>query len=286
MRNLEKPYQGLALLTDLDGTLLMPDKTVSPEDAAAIADFRKKGGLFGIATGRGIQAAQEFIELLRPDFPVITYNGALLLDPETKQAAAASYLPAGVQPLLEELAAAFPDVGAEVLRHDGVFVFQDGEYERRHLEITHIPFVMQPLSVSEPERCYKALFAGAPEEISQMLEYVKQERFSLVNVTRSHRWFLEILPHNTNKGTALERLRPLLPAGTVIGATGDFDNDTAMLLAADECGCPADSQPSVLAAVREKGGLISQKTCENGFFSDWIREFCRRAVTVRCKNLF
>ena len=33
----EKPYAGLALLTDLDGTLLTPEKTVSPEDAAAIA---------------------------------------------------------------------------------------------------------------------------------------------------------------------------------------------------------------------------------------------------------
>lgn len=280
------PYAGLALLTDLDGTLLLPDKTVSPEDAAAIADFRAKGGLFSIATGRGIQATQEYLDLFQPDFPAVMYNGALLYDCKTQQAAASSYLPEGVQPLLEELAAAFPEVGAEVLRQDGVFVFQDGEYERQHLEITHIPFIMKTLNEAQPERCFKALFAGAPEDISRMLEYVKQERFSLVNFTRSHRWFLEILPHNTNKGTALERLRPLLPAGTVIGATGDFDNDTAMLLAADECGCPADSQPSVLAAVREKGGLISQKTCENGFFADWIREFCRRAVTVRCKNLF
>jgi hypothetical protein len=39
---MNKPYAGLALLTDLDGTLLMPDKTVSAEDAAAIADFVKK----------------------------------------------------------------------------------------------------------------------------------------------------------------------------------------------------------------------------------------------------
>ncbi|MBR4200849.1 MAG: HAD-IIB family hydrolase [Oscillospiraceae bacterium] len=267
------PYAGLALLTDLDGTLLLPDKTVSPEDAAAIADFRAKGGLFSIATGRGIQATQEYLDLFQPDFPAVMYNGALLYDCKTQQTAASSYLPAGVQPLLEELAAAFPEVGAEVLRQDGVFVFQDGEYERQHLEITHIPFVMKTLDEAQPERCFKALFAGAPEDISRMLEYVKQERFSLVNFTRSHRWFLEILPHHTNKGTALERLRPLLPAGTVIGATGDFDNDTAMLLAADVCGCPADSQSAVLEAVRAKGGFVSQRTCENGFFAEWIRSF-------------
>ena len=269
---MNKPYSGLALLTDLDGTLLMPDKTVSEADAAAIAEFREKGGLFSIATGRGLQATREFLTLLRPDFASVMYNGALLWDPAADKPLAhgTAYLPKGIRALLEELAAAFPQVGAEVLHPDGVFVFQDGEYERRHLAITHIPFVMKTLDEVDPAECFKALFAGAPEEITDMLEYVKQERFAAVNFTRSHPSFLEMLPPDTNKGTALQKLRSALPAGTVIGATGDFDNDIAMLLAADRCGCPADSQPAVIEAVRSRGGFVSEKTCKNGFFADWI----------------
>lgn len=268
-----KPYTGLALLTDLDGTLLMPDKTLSPTDAAAIADFRTQGGCFSMATGRGIQATQPYIDLLHPDFPAVMYNGAMIYDTQAKQIAAASYLPKEARALLEELAAAFPNVGAEVLRPDGVFVFQDGEYERQHLEITHIPFIMKTLDEVPPETCFKALFAGAPEEISRMIDYVQQERFAAVSFTRSHRWFLEILPHTTNKGTALQAIRAMLPAGTVIGAAGDFDNDIAMLLAADCCGCPADAQPAVIEAVRSRGGFVSEQTCENGFFADWIAYF-------------
>ena len=38
-----QPFAGLALLTDLDGTLLTPEKQVAPEDAAAIAGFRCSG---------------------------------------------------------------------------------------------------------------------------------------------------------------------------------------------------------------------------------------------------
>ncbi len=275
MNQRNKPYANLALLTDLDGTLLMPDKTVSEQDAAAIADFREKGGIFSIATGRGIQATREFLTLLKPDFASVTYNGALLWDAAADKPLdhGTAYLPKGIRALLEELADAFPHVGAEVLNASGVYVFQDGEYERQHLEITHIPFVMKTLGEVDPEQCFKALFAGAPEEISEMLEYVKQERFAAVNFTRSHRWFLEMLPHNTNKGTALQKIRPSLPAGTVIGATGDFDNDIAMLLAADRCGCPADSQPAVIEAVRSRGGFVSEKTCANGFFADWIDWF-------------
>ena len=276
MNHSEKPYAGLALLTDLDGTLLTPEKTLSPEDAAAIAAFRQKGGLFSIATGRGTQATQEFLDLLKPDFPAVMYNGALLYDPAAQQTVGAAHLPAGTKEILLELMREFPDVGAEVLAPEGVFVLQDNPYERRHLEITHIPFVMKTLDEIPPEQCYKSLFAGAPERISEMLEFVKQERFQLVNFTRSHQWFLEILPHDTSKGTALTKLRRFLPEGTVIGAAGDFDNDIAMLLAADYCGCPANSQQSVLDAVREKDGFRSEKTCENGFFADWIAAFAVR----------
>lgn len=269
-----QPYRGLALLTDLDGTLLTPEKTVSPADAAAIRDFREKGGLFGIATGRGLQASQMFLELLQPDFPAVLYNGALLYDAAAQKAAFAARLPKGIGALLTELMQAFPDVGAEVLDEHGVYVIQDGEYERRHLEITHIPVVLRQLYTEiNPENCLKALFAGSPEDIAKMLDYVREERFSVVNFTRSHKWFLEILPHDTNKGTAMQRLRGMLPAGTVIGATGDFDNDSAMLRGSDFCGCPADSQPGVIAAVRESGGFVSEKTCENGFFADWIAAF-------------
>jgi len=273
----ELPYQGLALLTDLDGTLLTPEKTLFPADAAAIAEFRAKGGLFSVATGRGLQATSAFLDMFQPDFPAVMYNGALLYDTKGRCAASKSTLPAGIRPLLEELMREFPMIGAEILREDGVYVIQDSEIERRHLEITHVPFVMKTMDEINPESCMKALFAGEEQEVARLQEYVKQPRFSVVNFTRSHRWFLEILPCNTNKGTALQRIRTMLPPGTVVGATGDFDNDTAMLMEADICGCPADAQESVRKAVLSKGGFCSEKTCADGFFADWIGAFVRRS---------
>lgn len=271
----ELPFAGLALLTDLDGTLLTPEKTLLPQDAAAIADFRTKGGAFSLATGRGRQATEEFLELFQPDFPAVMYNGALLYDHKKHEIAAASRLPESAGALLRELMQAFPEIGAEVLREDGVFVIQDSPVERRHLEITHVPVVLRSLDEIPPQSCLKALFAGEEQDIARLQEYVRDPRFAVVNFTRSHRWFLEILPHDTSKGTALRKLRGLLPAGTVIGATGDFDNDIAMLKEADFCGCPADSQDSVKAAVRERGGFLSEKTCADGFFADWIQAFLR-----------
>lgn len=269
------PYEGLALLTDLDGTLLTPEKTLNPADAEAIAEFRAKGGRFGIATGRGMQATRAFLDLLQPDLPAVMYNGALLYDTRTQQTAASVRLPAGIRSLLEELMHEFPMIGAEVLREDGVYVIQDGAVERRHLEVTNVPFVQKTLDEINPEGCLKALFAGEEQDIARLMDYVKAPRFSLVNFTRSHRWFLEILPHDTNKGTALRKMRTMLPAGIMIGATGDFDNDAAMLREADFCGCPADAQESIRQTVAACGGFCAEKTCANGFFADWIAAFLR-----------
>ena len=272
------PYAHLALITDLDGTLLMPDKTLHPADAAAIADFRAKGGRFSIATGRGAQATLPYCELLRPDFPVVLYNGAALYDADAGKYVFTAYLPEGITALLRDLMTRFPGVGAELLDENGVYVIQDGEYERRHLEITHVPLILRDLTEMNPARCMKALFAGAPEDVGRMLEYVQTADTAGMTVTRSHAWFLEILPAGISKGTAVHRLREMLPAGTVIGTSGDFDNDTAMLLEAEYCGAPCDAQESVQAAVRGKGGFVSARSCKDGFFADWIAAFTARCV--------
>ncbi len=278
--NMPLPLKGLALLTDLDGTLLTPEKTLLPADAAAIAAFREQGGLFSIATGRGMQATEAYLNLFQPDFPAVMYNGALLYDYRKHQTAAAFRLPAETENILRELMHAFPEVGAEVLREDGVFVIQDSPIERRHLEITNVPVVLKSLDEIPPVSCLKALFAGEEQDIARMQEYVRAPRFSAVNFTRSHRWFLEILPKDAGKGAALRQIRQMLPEHTVIGATGDFDNDITMLREADFCGCPADSHASVLQTVSETDGFLSAKTCKNGFFSEWIEEFTRHYLKL------
>ena len=276
MHNPALPYSHLALLTDLDGTLLTPEKTVSEEDLDAITEFRAKGGRFSVATGRGMQASRLYLDLLEPDYPAAMYNGALLYDYEKQEPFYAVHLPDGIDALLRELTEKFPKIGAEVLDKSGVYVIQDGEIERRHLELTNVPLVFRSLEDVHPEQCIKALFAGEADEINRLTEYVKDPRFSFVDFTRSHQWFLEILPLNTNKGSALRRLRSSLPEGTIIGAAGDFDNDLEMLREADFSGCPDDAEPCVKDVIAEKNGFCSLKTSENGFFAEWIGKFTEK----------
>ena len=47
-----KKFNGILMCTDLDGTLLRNDKTISRENKEAIEYFKSEGGLFTFITGR------------------------------------------------------------------------------------------------------------------------------------------------------------------------------------------------------------------------------------------
>ncbi len=67
------------VITDLDGTLLKDDKTISDYSLNIIDEFRKKGNLFVIVTARPIRAAKKFMG--RGGFDAgIYHNGALIYD--------------------------------------------------------------------------------------------------------------------------------------------------------------------------------------------------------------
>ena len=59
-------FSNTVLITDLDGTLLPHNKILNEKDLNAIEYFRQNGGIFTIATGRIIKAAEQLFEVLKP----------------------------------------------------------------------------------------------------------------------------------------------------------------------------------------------------------------------------
>ena len=100
--------ENIMLITDLDGTLLPSSKEISAADAAAISQFRAKGGKFAIATGRTLQAAQRYLNKLKPNIPVILFNGAAIYDPVTEKWLYTEKLPADAVAVTRQVLDAFP----------------------------------------------------------------------------------------------------------------------------------------------------------------------------------
>ena len=73
------------LVLDLDDSLLSDDLTISQANKEAIWCAADSGVQFTIATGRMVKATLPYIEQLKINVPVITYNGALVLNSVSRE---------------------------------------------------------------------------------------------------------------------------------------------------------------------------------------------------------
>ena len=68
---------------DMDGTLLNDANEITPDNIQAIRNAVSKGLIFSICTGRPMQGVERYQKQLGINGPVITYNGAMILDSAT-----------------------------------------------------------------------------------------------------------------------------------------------------------------------------------------------------------
>jgi hydroxymethylpyrimidine pyrophosphatase-like HAD family hydrolase len=96
-------------VSDLDGTLLLPDGTLGDRTVAVVNALIAAGGLFTYATARGYEASSRVTGQLRLELPVITYGGAVIVDPRSGVPRYAARVPgAAVEAVLRATAAASP----------------------------------------------------------------------------------------------------------------------------------------------------------------------------------
>ena len=81
------PWRRRLFISDLDGTILLPDKTLGRRTRRVLERFIDGGGLFTVATGRSAGSAAGTLAGLRLSAEAITHNGALTADLGTGRAA-------------------------------------------------------------------------------------------------------------------------------------------------------------------------------------------------------
>ena len=191
--------------TDLDGTLLRRDFTVSARTRRALQDAVAAGVDVVYATGRPPRWLPEVYEVTGLSPVTVCANGALtLLDDEPLDIKA---IPADIVEEVRELLA----------EHRTDFVMHTEQWRGHTLKIL------------------AALPEVDHEQADDVLQEVRAVAGHLVEPTHSAygRLLIEMGPSGVTKAHALQRLREQRwPAATLI-AVGDMPNDEAMLRAAD-----------------------------------------------------
>lgn len=258
----------IIVLSDMDGTLLNSKKQISDCDKAAIERFTSLGGKFTIATGRTIQAFEQYTRLIDMKAPVIMYNGAAIHDFSSGKTVFTHPLPDCAKEAAVEIMEMMPDIGGEVLKTDGTYVFSNTKYQQLHTKLCNIVPFYRNLTEIADGGWLKVLFALAPEDIPFLEILIKQKGFYReFDFVRSAEIFLEMLPKGVSKGSALKEYRDLpgMKNMTFV-AVGDFDNDIEMIREADFGVCPANAEDSV----KVESDIVLSQTNDQGAIAELI----------------
>ncbi|MCA4963758.1 MULTISPECIES: HAD family hydrolase [unclassified Pseudomonas] len=218
------------LLSDMDGTLLLPDHSLSRRTIEAVRSLREAGVLFSLATGRPPKAMLQQIEALGVDLPTAAFNGGTLVNPDGS-ILVAHYLPVTAALTALALFADRSDVE--------VWVFSGGDWLLKDPDGPMVPREQHGLGYPpvvvdsfEPylERIDKIVATSNNTDLLIELEALLLPKVQeQAQVSRSQPVYLDVTAMQANKGAALATLAEFLGVPLEhTAALGDGGNDPAM----------------------------------------------------------
>ena len=244
-------FSKVIIMTDLDGTLLDDKKQIAERDLAAIEEFRKGGGIFTVATGRGYAMAEKVIRRLKIDVPCVIFNGAAVYDYQQERFLWHSDMPDCSVSYLKTLHKEFPDIGIEILHEKKVYVTADNQTVEEHMAIESLTPVYCDIDSVPRGDWLKVLIAYPPEKIGRIIEFTKHSCNEGVNWVHSSPMYYEMLPQGVSKGSGYKKMLELTGRTDFFTvAAGDFGNDYEMVRTADLGVAVANAQEEVKKAAK------------------------------------
>jgi len=252
----------LAIVSDVDGTLVTNDKQVTDDTLAAVAAVRKAGIPFSIISSRPPRGMAPLMKLLGVDTPSAGFNGGVIVAPDL------SFLQQHL--VSSESARRTTDFLAGRGIDTWVFSGQDwllqnraGPYVEHETRTVGFP----PIAVSQ---FGKALDTAAkivgvstnPQLLIDCENDLAKLLGSVATVVRSQLYYLDITDRLANKGASLLELAKLLgvlPAE--IAVIGDGGNDVTMFEKSGLSIAMGNAEP----AVKKKADFVTASNGEEGF---------------------
>lgn len=226
-----KKFEGTLLCTDLDGTLLRNDKSISQENLDAIEYFKSEGGFFTFITGRMPYFSEEIYQTVRPNAPIGCINGGGVYDYVTERYLHTVTLPFSSVDLIDDILPKIKDLGVQVNTLAHVYFCVDNEVNVTFRRNTKLPNLTCDYH-KNTEPIGKIIFTHADNDALEALarllcEHPRAGEFDFV---RSERTFYEVLPKGVNKGSALAPLvRSIGGDMSKTVVVGDYNNDIEMV---------------------------------------------------------
>lgn len=232
-------------VSDLDGTLLTSDMKISENSLKVINSLIDEGMIFTYATARSISSASIVAAGLSTRHPIIAYNGAFIVEPDTRKILAK-----------EDFNRTQTEVVMDILGQNHisplVYSFVEGkervswipneanEGKRHYIDSRKGDKRLRPVITDEELYAGEVFYftcIGEKEELEPIYEVLKDnDNYTCTfqpEIYREEYW-LEIMPCRATKANAILRLKELLGCDRIV-SFGDAINDIPMFKISDEC---------------------------------------------------
>ncbi|MCP1202456.1 MULTISPECIES: HAD family hydrolase [Acetobacter] len=250
------------VVSDMDGTLLTPEKQVTRHSIAAIQTLKQAGVPVCLVSSRPPGGMEMYFDVLGLHTPYGALNGGTIFNADRTIRSRLSLDPEAVQETLDMLKV--HDIDAWLFRgHEWLVTNATGAYVEPEAKAVRMTPTAVPSfddyrqdvgKVTGSSADYEALMRQELE-IGQLLE-------GRASVARSCQCFLDITPKDANKGYALRQLASFynIPIEEV-ACIGDMNNDVPMLSIGGLSIAMGQSKPEVA----ETAHFVTAPNSEDGW---------------------
>ncbi len=250
------------VVSDVDGTLLTKDKTLTDRARAAVRDLHRAGIGFTITSSRPTIGMNFLIAPLEITLPIGAFNGSSIVDPQM-QPIEQHLLPAPATRRSLDLLGEF---GVDIWLFTNEHWFTrdgGGEYvahERRTIKAD--PTVIDDFTPYVASACKIVGSTSDAELLIRCEQAMQSELGARATAVRSQSYYLDVTPPGHNKGTFVRAMAKRLGIPTdSIATIGDMQNDIAMF----ETGGLSFAMGNATDDVKSRATRVTASNEEEGF---------------------
>ncbi|SFS69101.1 HAD family hydrolase [Paenibacillus sp. BC26] len=260
-------------MSDLDGTLLNSNQTLSDYTIGVVNRLIAAGHHFSIATARSIDSAEKIIAPLHLTLPIVLFNGVFIYDPVRRVNIVSNYLANDIaahivakyaENHLSPIVYAVNAQGESKVYYKGITNGGEEDYIGRRVASGDQRFTrVSDFAMVAHEDIISINVIAAKAELDAMNDYFGKEMPALVchyseDIYSKYYW-LELTNAKATKRTGIEIVKQIVGADRLV-CFGDQLNDVSMFELADEKYAVANGHP----ILREMATSVIESNDNNG----------------------
>ena len=268
-------FDGVIIVSDIDGTFLGKNARIVPENIEAIEYFKKEGGSFTVATGREHFLVPPSIPNLDTlcNIPLIACNGAYMYDLQKKQIVLEEFLPEPeISGIVDAAMRHSPDVFMRITCEGCYLMEKDVSHIHTWLQPWADRVRLLPYAETPHGNWHKIAWTGTPEELTALRPVIDSHILGGCVSMLACPTILEVQAAKGTKGAMLSRLKTIIgKQDATLWAIGDYENDYLMLKMADRCAIPSNA----IDKLRTLPGVVEVCSHDEGAIAGLIRHIER-----------